>query len=353
MHLQSSERWKPSLANRGFTIVELLVVMTIMAVLVSMLIPAIQAARELARRTHCQNNLKQVGLALLAYHDSHASFPHGGWGQEWVGVPERGVGRRQPGGWIYCSLPFLEENELHNLGLHVTGHTATELYSRRLQTPLGLFTCPSRRSCNAWPVSDRYPHVSNPKPFGEVSVVARADYAINAGSSHIFGAGGPADFAEGDDENYWRRGPSIRTFSGISHLRTAAAMRSIIDGASKTYLVGEKHLRPADYLTGESLGDNESQYAGYCTDLHRFAGVVERIALSLLPYAEPVHDHIVVSDGISGAARFGSAHSSGFNMAHCDGAIHFVSFDIDAEVHFRSGHRRDCGDPLATLLRPN
>jgi len=339
--------------RRAFTLAELLVVTAVAVILTALLLPAIQAARESGRRAQCQSNLKQIGLCLLGYHDTHRTFPHGGWGHRWVGVPERGAGKKQPGGWIYSILPFAEEHNLYDLGADLTGMAASGTYSRRLQTPICLFVCPSRRACAPWPISDRFSYVRTPRPFGDVTTVARADYAINAGSSHVLSLSGPADLSQGDEEAYWRNGPSVRKFSGISHLRTAASMRSILDGASKTYLVGDKHVGASHYTTGESIGDNESLYAGYCTDLHRFGGAVERIALSLPPYAAPLSDTSEAANGIDASSRFGSAHSSGFNMLHCDGSLQFVTFNIDTEVHFRNAHRHDEGRPIQSLFRTN
>ena len=159
---------------------------------------------KLADAAHCQNSLKQIATALFIYHDSHGTFPQGGWGHEWVGVPERGSGQRQPGGWIYRLLPHIEESALHDLGLGADGNDASDLYSKRLGTPISLFVCPSRRACATWQIADQYPYVRLPKPYGAVLTVARADYAINAGASYIFSFRGPADLVQGDDPQFWK-----------------------------------------------------------------------------------------------------------------------------------------------------
>ena len=333
----------------AITLIELLSAIAIVSVLVALLLPAVQSVRASARRARCQDNLKQIALALLAYHDIQTEFPCGGWGHQWVGVPDRGVGRRQPGGWIYSVLPYVEERELHDLGSRESGAMADDLYSQRLQTPLSLFVCPSRRPCSAWPIADQFSYVRTPKPFGNVAVVARADYAINGGASHVFSFGGPADLKQGDDAQFWRNAPHPKNFSGVSHLRIAASLRSVVDGASHTYLVGEKHVGTESYSTGASPGDNESLYAGYCTDLHRFAGAIENMKLSLSPLAAPSNDTVSPVSGIPGYVRFGSTHSAGVNMAYCDGSVHFNAYGIDPEVHFRAGHRNDDGRPLELL----
>jgi hypothetical protein len=264
-------------------------------------------------------------------------------------VPERGVGKRQPGGWIYATLPFVEEGALQSLGTGLQAAAAHEAYSLRLQTPLQLFTCPTRRPAQVWPITDQFAYMRKPKPFGEVTAVARADYAINAGSSHILSFDGPASLAEGEDASYWAGATNVTKFSGISHLRLGISIKSIVDGTSKTYLVGEKHLAVDLYSTGSSPGDNESMYSGYCTDLHRFAGSIESLKLSLSPLAAPLADGKPADTNVADYVRFGSAHYTGINMAHADGAVHHVTYDMDPELHLRAGHRHDGGADLNNL----
>jgi type II secretory pathway pseudopilin PulG len=330
-------------------LVELLVTIAILGVLLALLLPAVQAVREAGRRTQCQNNLKQIGLGLLMYHDVFQKFPHGGWGHEWVGVPERGTGPKQPGGWIYCVLPFVEQGALHDLGLGQDTSVAGQSYSQRLQTPVSLFVCPTRRSSSAWPIADQYSYVRTPKPYGNVTNVARADYAINGGASHAFSLPGPASLAQGDDPQFWQNVTSAAKFNGISHLRLAVAIKSLVDGASNTYLIGEKYLDSASHQTGTSLGDNESMYAGYCTDLHRFTGQVEALQLGKSPGLPPLRDSAAVVDSLKGVVRFGSPHTDVLNMVYCDGSAHAVSFEVDPEIHLRAGHRSDSGAPMADL----
>src|SRR4051812_24808536 len=111
--------------RQGFTLVELLVVIAIIGILVALLLPAIQAAREAARRNQCVNNLKQLSLGALNHESTFKMFPSSGLGYKWVGDPNFGHGRKQPGGWIYNTLPFIEEQAIHDMGFGI-GTSSTD-----------------------------------------------------------------------------------------------------------------------------------------------------------------------------------------------------------------------------------
>jgi prepilin-type N-terminal cleavage/methylation domain-containing protein len=136
-------RWKTD----GFTLVELLVVITIIGILIALLLPAVQAAREAARKMQCTNNLKQIALGCMSHESAHGFLPSAGWGSAWAGDAARGFDQRQPGGWHYNILPYLELSTLHDTGAsgNLAGTTA------RIATPVGAFCCPSRRSAMAYP----------------------------------------------------------------------------------------------------------------------------------------------------------------------------------------------------------
>jgi prepilin-type N-terminal cleavage/methylation domain-containing protein len=321
----------------AFTLVELLVVIAIVGVLIAMLLPAVQAAREAARRSQCANNLKQLSVALLLHHDAMQRFPCGGWGHEWIGMADRGFGQAQPGGWIYNVLPYIEQSPLRQLGRD----NAPEGYTALLRQTLPAYTCPTRRPCQLWPIAAAFPYMNSPKPAGFADAVGRSDYAINAGATLVKSYAGPESLSVGDSPSFsWLDvigppGHPELSFTGISHVRAGTALKQIQDGSSNTYLVGEKYLSPDQYETGESFGDNESLFSGYCSDNHRFT------SLNLPP---AIDGAFPVSDNLSNY-RFGSAHPAGLNLAFCDGAVRLVAFDIAAELHYSNGHIADGAAP--------
>ena len=328
--------------RRGFTLVELLVVIAIIGILIGLLLPAVQAAREAARRMQCSNNLKQIGLAFQNHHAAYGFFPTGGWGYNWVGDPDRGTGPGQPGGWLYCLLPYVEQESLHALGSDGSSDawTSTQLSgsATRIATPIAMFQCPSRRAPQPFacefpietPATDgvgkNTPYGSNPVEFN-----GRSDYAANAGDQdQIWGQvdPGPETLAEALDPNLdWSEMALPGT--GICYLRSQVRIASIRDGTTNTYLVAEKYLNPDAYYDGTDGGDNASMYTGYENDIHR----------STHPDHAPRQDQAGVN--LAGRQPFGSAHAAGFQAVFCDGSVRSLSYQIDATLHARLGHRAD------------
>jgi len=133
--------------TRGFSLVELLVVITIIGILVALLLPAVQAAREAARRAQCTNHLKQIALGFLQHEEKQKFLPTGGWSYNMVGDPDRGFGIHQPGGWDFSVLPYVEQLALYNLGSGAAQGSAAQsaAFAQRIQTPLAVMNCPTRR----------------------------------------------------------------------------------------------------------------------------------------------------------------------------------------------------------------
>jgi len=328
----------------AFTLVELLVVITIIGILIALLLPAVQAAREAARRLQCQNNLKQMSLAALNHEQVHKFFPTGGWATQWVGDPLRGFNHNQPAGWFYNILPYCEQEALWNLpddgnAVDITPQQKAQA-AVTLQTPLAMFICPSRRTAVLYP----YTQDTSWAPWNsnQPTTAARCDYAANAGDGDpdrdgvcFLGEVGfsvPNTYAQADSMTW----PLFRRyFSGISFNRSEISMAEVKDGTSNTYMMGEKCLSPDYYVNGQSGGDNQYVFQGFDRDLNRWASNDSQ------GYGRPLQD----KPGYDSVFNFGSAHAAGFHMAFCDGSVQQISYLIDISVHALLGNRDD-GQPI-------
>jgi hypothetical protein len=298
----------------------------------------VQAARDSARRVQCLNNLKQMALGCLAHHSKYEWFPTGGWGWGWAGDPDRGYTFKQPGGWIYNILAFVEQEPLHELG-----HNGNRAETRRcLETALALVSCPSRRRCIAYP----YVHGSNYANADYPSAIGRSDYAACGGdmrgSTFEYG---PGSLTEGDSwsEAKWDSWHGTHNdATGVVYRRSQ--VRTVPDGDSNTYLCGERYLNPDYYTTGNLCANDQGWNLGYDFDIMRWT------------YPDTDHKPMQDTPGLNSNGgcdvNFGSAHYAMFNMALCDGSVHAVSYDIDQELHRRLGNRKD-GLPvvLTKILR--
>jgi prepilin-type N-terminal cleavage/methylation domain-containing protein len=347
----------PSRTGRdGFTLVELLVVIAITSMLLALSLPAVQSAREAARRTECKNNLKQLALGALNHHDAQGHFPTGGWGWFWVGDPDRGYGQDQPGGWIYNILTYCEENALHD----VPSDGLTDDLSRVqrvgaaqvIQSPLSIVNCPSRRPTRVFPLT--YNEWGNLGFFNSITPdgAGRGDYAMNSG--HVYCEWPNGDLGKGPnsygDAEVWTANRSWgsdqprflftfaghSTMTGISFERSKISIRQVSDGISKTYLAGERYIPQDDYETGLSAGDNETWCTGFNNDNYRKTGRYD--GGEILELA-PIRDSEV--DVTDANGRFGSAHRDGWNASFCDGSVQTISYDIDWRIHRDLGSRLD------------
>jgi len=319
------------LARRpAFTLVELLVVITIIGILIALLLPAVQSAREAARRAQCKNNLKQLGLAALEHHEAHGYFPSGGWGHKWVGDPDHGFGLRQPGGWMYSVLPYLEQEALHQLGAEGSAQAKKTAAEELQTTPLTVFCCPSRRRAILYPF--RVDAVTWNRPYnpgiGGVRVdptpmIAKSCYCMNGGTAWPGYHGGPKTIAAAATHNW----PSISKSKGIVFWRSETKMAHVTDGASNTYLIGEKYLNPDAYEGWAGGGDAQSMFIGVDDDCVRWGGVN-------LPLSQD-------RPGWWNPRIFGGPHANGCHFVFCDGSVRVISYSIDIETHRRLAHRKD------------
>ncbi|MDZ7618038.1 MAG: DUF1559 domain-containing protein [Patescibacteria group bacterium] len=312
----------------GFTLVELLVVITIIGILIGLLLPAVQSARESARRLQCSNNLKNMGLAMLMHEQQHQYFPTGGWGYEWVGDPDRGFGLNQPGGWIYNILPYIEQQALHDLPTDSNPGTISDTPQKKkalemAMTPISLMNCPSRRRAQV------YPGGVGPRNSDPGTQVAKTDYAVNYGSVRTGWTDltGPASHTEGETASYWTNSARVRTMAtGIVHARSQVDMAMIRDGSSNVIMIGEKSVNSNHYSSATGVGDTRGMYQGEDSCTGRWT------------YLVPVTDGPMTNVTTPGD-RFGASHSGGANYVFCDGSVRTISYSVNATTFLNLGHR--------------
>ncbi len=329
----------------AFTLVELLVVITIIGVLIGLLLPAVNGVRESARRTQCKDNLAQVGRASESHLAAQGHYQSGGWGWQWVGDPDSGFSARQPGGWIYNSLPYLGLDVIHDIGkgkgdlTSGSSYTSSAKYTALREqgaSVIPCFCCLTRRRAIAYPATEAANNSALPSAGG------KTDYAGNGGSNMFIDPGPPLSencsgtFPNCAWVNTWS--PVITNpasgFNGVLGMMSEVAQ--IPDGASHVLLAGEKYLNPDHYASGQTSGpetewgDNDSMMEGNDYDTIRWSGAG----------LNPIRD----TRGVTSYYHFGSAHPAGFNVVFCDGHVQLLNFAISQST-FTSLSVRNDGNP--------
>ncbi|MFG0262302.1 MAG: DUF1559 domain-containing protein [Novipirellula sp. JB048] len=279
----------------GFTLVELLVVIAIIGVLVGLLLPAVQAAREAARRMQCSNNLKQLGLALHNYHDTHQQFPSAtNLARSSVACSDVG----QPGtyygfGWGVMILPFIEQNNVYerfDFSLQLIDPVNWDLESGGM--PIASFLCPSSAFTESR--CDLTGNITQPTGKGGRDDLARTDYTP------------VMDSRDWTCDGVWPR----RDHNGIMGHFSKTGFRDIIDGASNTLLLGEH--------------SNGAPGTNHC---HMFS------AFNAMDTLRGINDPVsTYPGGISWNLRdtgFSSYHPGGAHFVLGDGSVRFISENIN------------------------
>ena len=319
--------------RRGFTLIELLVVIAIIAVLIGLLLPAVQKVREAANRMSCSNNLKQIGLAAHNYHDAHRAWP-----------PLRVAGAEGWATFFVLILPHMEQENLYRQWDLTRKYSVQSVTAR--QTPVKAYYCPSRRSPGEGlnVAEDFYVNDASPPPevtpVGSLQVRfsvannppgALGDYAVCVGDMR----GRPNN---PDQQNWFNTNSNGAIIIGtptpvppnpappdraVTSFTSNTRMASITDGASNTFLAGEKHV-PLGMFGRLKVGDG-SLYSGAWTCFSaRLAGIEDPLAQS----ATDVTPSAGVVDGIY-ARKFGSYHVGVCQFVFCDGSVRAIRNTID------------------------
>jgi prepilin-type N-terminal cleavage/methylation domain-containing protein len=328
----------------GFTLVELLVVIAIIGILVALLLPAVQAAREAARRTHCMNNLKQLGLALINYHGARGSFPAGaivdtdlphndgpvGKGGNCNGYNGR-YNRYTRAPWTVMILPFLEQMpryESFNLDAPFMGYHdingpvsfCSRLFPSDNYEPQILrnnaFECPSDHNADVGNAISNYLGVQG---GGDGTVCAQGSEICCSASdqSLIFGR--------------------LHFFNGIFWYNSETRFKDITDGASNVFMVGESRYMQ---LGGSDAPDCRATWAS-SGHTHGINSNPITLAATGVPINSLDTDPAVGPTWQLSTVLFGSHHPGGCQFAMGDGSVHFVSDDIDLVAYRSMGARDD------------
>jgi hypothetical protein len=328
----------------------LLVVIAIIGILIALLLPAIQKARETARRMECSNHLKHQGMAAMSHEAAHKCLPTNGWGLYWVGIPTRGFGRSQPGSWMYSIMPYMEYKNIHDMTSVLSATDCSNMGKQMCSTPLGDFNCPTRRSAIVYPIGNWVGQQLNPicGYINNADVhtltlekVARSDYACNGGSVFTDPSSGGSGFDEWGPISMQQARTNQAGFAkvaaianGVCYFGSQTKLRDIVGGTSHVILFGEKSLNPDNYYNAQDAGDNETMYMGENADTARWT------------YYDPSNPQGPPRDrtGYSTGDKFGSAHPYSFNVVLCDGSVHGVSYDINPDAFLVLGKRAKSGN---------
>lgn len=303
------------LTRRGFTLIELLVVIAIIAVLVALLLPAVQRARESARRTQCNNNLKQLGLALHNYHDVHSCFPKStGWTNGAVPNPVAGTDHNGFS-WRVMILPMLEQSAIYdglNMNLPLTNQTGSPSNYSLIKQPVKAFLCPSDPTGEMSKSGAQYlwsnwcfPHSSC--PMDSLGVTNYKGYVGSAFDLSLTTSKYPIAMFDR------RRGPAVK-------------MNHLLDGTSHVIAVGEVSPEYYGWPSWASWHSPISSAYGPNHARRLYGGVGSRTAVQ--------HGW---TDGFSAS----SFHGGGVNILMGDGSVHFISDSIHVQTYQQLVHPAD------------
>lgn len=343
-----STRPRPT-STRGFTLIELLVVIAIIAILIALLLPAVQQAREAARRTQCKNNLKQLGLALHNYHDVYSSFPSGhqahfgNWrdpsGNDRVGYANSGTtsadATKANWSWMAYILPLIEQaNAFNTLGVNTRRADqalATPEGLNVLQTPIAAFLCPSDSKPQ---LHDSVRDVEHTNSGRDIPVIISNYVGSNRGQRN----------------SRQTRGRMDRFSDGLFYVNSRIRIRDITDGTSNVLCVGE---RAWSYSATDANGDRQIVASRAGTAIVMRATTDSNRSCFGCGYSDAMgvagtginHNHLLNSGGTFNPNRarstYSSSHIGGAQFTLADGSVRFLSENIDVNLLEHLGERAD------------
>lgn len=314
-------------AQRGFTLVELLVVIAIIGILVALLLPAIQAAREAARRSTCTNHLKQLSLALHNYHDTHGVFPPGKIGPQvfnGLSVSDPPVGRI---GWLPLLLPFVELSTIYDQVIPYMNGAAPDYNPTGSPTnwpgakdQITIFKCPS-----------------DPNGGKVTGLTTSGTYTDRVFTNYAACQGSTGTRVNND--------PSGLNLNGMFFTRSKISMRDVADGTSTTVMLGEIRIAPDSGTTYDTGVDFRgyvwntegptiwftTQYPPNNFEPDRFFRCVDHVHVPCTKMPN--------TTGYTARLQSRSAHPGGAQIAMADGSVRFVSDSTDMDLFRALGTR--------------
>jgi len=319
-------KWKRGLRNGGFTLIELLVVIAIIGILIALLLPAVQQAREAARRTQCKNNLKQIGLALHNYHDQFLLFPPAY--ATWATAPTGGS-NATAWAWSAFLLSYLDQSGLRNeLTLDLIPPLDV-LDASLMQTRLSIFRCPSDDGSNTNGTQGGINNTAAAASFEP----GRSNYPAVFGSRIRFGALSRFQNDPTNDSDGFQGGKNK------SH-----RISNMDDGTSLIFAVGERAttLLAKPNTGGSQFGDGMGHAANWVgiDDTNNPNSQIQWIVgVTGHPLNTPGTGTSTTSGNNSRRQGFSSRHSGGANILMADGSVQFVNQNINFDVYVRLGQR--------------
>ncbi len=304
---------RPPGSQRGFTLIELLVVIAIIAILIGLLLPAVQKVRAAAARLSCSNNLKQIGLGLHSYHDANLYFPPGYTASAPAGDPNFATA---PGwGWAAYLLPYIEQTALFNQiqpAIQAKVPITDASVAAAIQTRIPIYICPADLApLGAFPVYSLAGNTSYPITYSQ-----GAPGTVLAGPSSYAACVGRDEDSDADGV----------TGSGVFYCNSQTRITDITDGTSSTVLIAEKAWANANGVWVGAIPGAAMVFGPTNACINVISGGIPNSPIYAPPMLVQCHAHLInpTTDGDGGLDDISSLHTGGANILFADGSVRFV-----------------------------